>query len=214
MPIATRSGASPAPEVTEPIRSARQLDLFQVEAAHPPRWRLTRPLAASRLHRSALQRLESVRRHFPELDGVTVRVGRTKSRKAHAWASLDPASPTIWIKPGALTRFTIAHELLHLLQARGLAPRGEKSADLHALARHPGLIDKRPAYLRVPRVLFGVDGDPRPGVSERLHAAAMRAIEDSHGRPRRAIRLFEEAVAVAAIPAVLRIFDAAARGPA
>lgn len=200
-----------APEVTEPIRFPRQLELFVTEADAPPRWRLTRPLAASRLHRSALRHLDSVRRHFPELDGITVRVGRTQSRKAHAWASLDPAAPAIWIKPGALTRFTIAHELMHLLQARGLAPRGEKSADLHALARHPGLIDKRPAYLRVPRILFSVGGDPRPGVSERLHLAARRAIEESNGRPRRAIRQFEEAVALAALPSVLKIFDAAAR---
>jgi hypothetical protein len=76
------------------------------------------------------------------------------------------------------------------------------------------VIDKMPAYLRVPRILFSVEGDPRPGVSERLHETARRALDESGGRPRRAIRLFEEAAAVAAVPAALRVFDAAARGPA
>lgn len=204
----------PAARITESRSGPAQLELFGQAAAAPPRWRLTRPLAASRLHRVALRRLEAVRRRFPELDGVTVSVGRTRSRRAHAWASLDPESPTIWIKPGSLTRFTIAHELTHLLQARGHAPRGEKSADLHALARHPELIDKRPAYLRVPRILFTVEGEPRPGVPERLHQAARRALDDSAGRPRRAIRLFEEAVALTALPAVLHVFDGAGREPA
>lgn len=164
-------------------------------------------MAASRLRQRAMARLEFVRRHFPELESVTVRVGRTKSRRARAWASLDPAFPAIWIKPGALPFFTVAHELTHLLQAMNLVPRGEKSADLFALARHPELIDKAPTYIQVPRLLFGLDGNPRRGTRELLHQAANRAIAESNGHPRRAIRLFEEYAAMAAIPSALSIFE-------
>jgi hypothetical protein len=173
--------------------AAAQLDLFP--APDFPRWALSRPLAASRLRDFALRRLESVRRHFPELNEVTVKVGRTRSRRAHAWASLDPDSPSLWIKPGALASFTLAHEFVHLLQARGEAPRGEKSADLHALARSVEVIDKPPSYLKVPRPLFGLDGAPRPGVAMLLHGAADRALREARGRPRVAVRLFEETVA-------------------
>ena len=183
-----------------------QLDLFLSRGRD--RWTLTRPLQASRLKDSALRQLESVRRHFPELETVTVKVGRTRSRRAHAWASLDPAHPTIWIKPGSLKRFTVAHEFVHLLQARGLLPRGEKAADLHALARHPDLIDKLPSYVRIPRLLFSVDGTPRPGVAGVLNRLAADAISESAGKPRRAVRLFEENAALAAIPSLAAVLEA------
>lgn len=173
-----------------------QLPLFEV----PPRWRLTRPLAASRLAASALRRLEAVRIHFPELDGVTIQVGRTQSRRAAAWASLDPTRPTLWIKPGSLHRFTAAHELSHLLQARKLIPGGEKRADLEALARDPGLIDRYPAYLRTPRSAWHRDGSPRPGVPDQLHSLARTALEESPGKPRRAVRRFEESMVTLAVP--------------
>jgi hypothetical protein len=175
-----------------------QLDLFPpptIQVTDPPRrWSLTRPMQTSRLRDAALRKLEGVRAHFPELDAVTIKVGRTQSRRAQAWASLDPEAPQVWIKPGALKRFTIAHEFVHLLQARELAPRGEKSADLYALARHADLIDERPAYLEVPQRLFSSAGAPRPGVASFLQGAAAGAIRSAKGKPRRAIRLFESAV--------------------
>jgi len=184
-----------------------QLNLFESPPDRAEQWQLTKPMAASRLRRHAMARLEFVRRHFPELESVTVRVGRTRSRRARAWASLDPAFPAIWIKPGSLPLFTAAHELTHLLQALSLVPRGEKAADLFALARHPELIDKPPTYIKVPRLLFGLDGKPRLGTPELLHQAANRAIAESDGRSRRAIRLFEEYAAMAALPPALRIFE-------
>lgn len=173
-----------------------QLDLFASPRPVPveiPRWSLTRPFRDSRLRERALLRLDAVRVHFPELDRTTIRVGRTRSRRAQAWASLDPAAPALWVKPGALPRFTIAHELTHLLQALGLVPAGEKSADLHALARHPDVVDERPSYLAVPASLFSSAGEPGPGVALALHRAAVDAIREAGGRPRRAIRLFEGA---------------------
>lgn len=196
------------------MEAAVQMDLFAGPAPEAARWALSRPFAASRLRDVALRRLETVRRHFPELDAVTIKVGRTRSRRAHAWASLDPAQPTVWIKPGALTRFTIAHEFTHLLQARGLVPRGEKAADLHALARHPELIDKPPSYLAVPRLLFGTEGPPRPGVAGELHRLAREVIRENGLRPRRAVRRFEEAAARMAFPAVAFVLASAGRtGP-
>lgn len=187
---------------------AEQFDLFEAPPAPTvPRWTLTRPMAASRLRFHALSKLDDVRRHFPELENVTIKVGRTTSRRARAWASLDPDDPAIWIKPGSLPRFTIAHELTHLVQARGHVPRGEKPADLYALARHPDVIDRSPTYLAVPRILFTLEGHPRPGTADLLHGTAVRIIAEEAGRPRRAVRRFEEAVALAAVPSALTVLD-------
>jgi hypothetical protein len=176
-----------------------QLDLFIL--SDNARWSMSRPFAASRLRDRALKHLETVRRHFPELNDVTIRIGRTRSRHAHAWASMDPDQPTVWIKPGALTLFTVAHEFVHLLQARGLAPGGEKAADLYALARDPGLIDKPPSYLRVPRILFTVEGLPRVGAANLLHRTAVESIREAPGRPRTAVRRFESKLSVAGVRA-------------
>lgn len=174
-----------------------QLNLFDA----PPRWRLTRPLEASRLAPAAVRRLDDVRRFFPELDGITIQVGRTMSRRAAAWASLDPARPTLWIKPGRLHRFTAAHELAHLLQARKLIPGGEMRADLEALSRHVSLIDRYPGYLRTPRAAWHRDGSPRATVAQQLHEVARTALAESPGRPRRAVRRFEELLSVLQFPA-------------
>lgn len=160
-----------------------------------PRWELTRPLAQARGVESALRRLEEVRASFPELEGITVRVGRTTSRRARAWASLDPARPAVWIKPTRLDRFTAAHEFVHLLQARGLIPRGEKMADLEALARGEALIDRGPSYLKVPRRAFERDGRPRPGMAPILHRLAVEVRREAPTQPRRGVRLFEERIA-------------------
>lgn len=158
------------------------------------RWELTRPLAAARGVEGALRRLDEVRAHFPELDGVRIRVGRTTSRRARAWASLDPTRPAVWIKPTRLDLFTATHEFVHLLQARRLVPRGEKMADLEALARDVGLIDRGPSYLKIPRRAFERDGRPRPGMAPILHRLAVEIRREAPTQPRRAVRLFEERV--------------------
>ena len=119
-------------------------------AAGPPRWRFSRLALRSPYRERIRQRLEFVRGFFPELDGVTVRVGLVRKPGVLGWGSLHPDHPGVWVRPRRLDAFTIAHEFTHLLQARGLVPRGERACDLWALARSPLLVDTPPGYLRVP----------------------------------------------------------------
>ena len=97
--------------------------------------------------------VRQVRGFFPELDGIGIRVGLTRS--AAGFAAKE--EPIIWVNPYRLTRHTIAHEFAHLLQFRGFLPLGERSADLHSLARHPVLVDDLPCYLKLPRNMRGAD---------------------------------------------------------
>jgi hypothetical protein len=82
--------------------------------------------------------------------------------------------------------------LVHLLQARGLVPGGEKAADLYALARTAAYVDIAPFYLRVPRRLQGPRGAVAPEVAAGLHELAAQAIAASPGKTAtRAVRAFE-----------------------
>lgn len=185
-----------------------QLELFVSPAASPPptpppaplevadaRWRWTRPWLESPHRARARRELEAVRAHFPELDSVAITVGLTKRRGILGLASLG-AVPTIWIRPRRIHRFALAHELVHLLQARGLVPGGEKAADLYALARSAVCIDVAPFYLRLPRRLKGEKGELAPEVAAALHALAVRMVRERRGKTARgAVRAFERAVA-------------------
>jgi hypothetical protein len=165
-----------------------QLDLFTPGAT--PRWRWTRPWLVSPHRPRAERELDHVRAHFPELDGTTVKVGLTKRRTILGLAAMGD-EPCIWIRPRRIRRFVIAHELTHLLQARGLVPGGEKTADLLALTRGPAVIDFAPTYLAVPRGFTG-PGRDRPvarGAAERLCALAREALAGRTARA--AIRWFE-----------------------
>jgi len=115
-----------------------------------PRWELSRLVERSPYRARILERLEFVRRFFPELADGTVRVGLAQKRGVLGWGSLDPERPGIWVRPRRLSYFTIAHEFTHLLQARRLVPRGERACDLWALARSPLINDAPPSYLRLP----------------------------------------------------------------
>ena len=106
------------------IRSVRALESaricldFSEAAPAEARWRLARTVEQSPHRERILERLEFVRGFFPELDGITVRVGLARKRGVLGWGSLDPEAPGIWVRPRRLDHFTIAHELTHLLQAR------------------------------------------------------------------------------------------------
>ncbi len=196
-----------------------QLDLFGTPAAPPPaarqrrrpavpaptggRWEFTRPWQSSPHLARAQRELDLVRDHFPELDGVTVRVGLTKRRGVLGLASLGKV-PMIWVRPRRLRRFAIAHELTHLLHARGLVPGGEKTCDLYTLARSAAFVDVAPFYLKVPAA-FHEGGAERyvPAAKARaLHALAKDAVAGRSARS--AIIRFERAVhAAGAIEAVL-----------
>jgi hypothetical protein len=135
-----------------------------------------------------------VRRFFPELDGCTVRVGLVRKRGLSGLGSLDPEHPSIWVRPRRLDYFTIAHEFTHLLQARGLVPRGERSCDLWALARDPVLIDHLPTYLVLPET-FRATPNVDAALAMHLCTLARRAIAARARGDRRYIQLFEREAA-------------------
>jgi hypothetical protein len=154
------------------------------------RWEFTRPWLDSPHLPRAKRELDLVRDHFPELEGVTVRVGLTKRRTVLGLASLGE-TPMIWIRPRRIRRFAIAHELTHLLHARGLVPGGEKTCDLYTLARSHAYVDVAPFYLKVPPVFHdgGAECLVPKTAAETLHALAREA---THGRSARAaIHRFE-----------------------
>jgi hypothetical protein len=150
----------------------------------------TRALLRHRSVSRVLDHVRAVRIFFPELKGAVIRVGLT--RAARGYASMD--GPTIWMNPYQLRRLTVAHELVHLLQGRGLVPGGEKTADLHALARHLDLVDDLPPYLKVPTGLSRCWGSDSPALRVLLHETARAALAYGNGSRRRAIHRFESAL--------------------
>ncbi len=147
-----RATSDPArPARRRPRRRARPLEQLALELGpERPRWRFSRLVVASRHAARIRERLDYVRAFFPELDGITVRVGLAKKPGVLGWGSLDPEQPGVWVRPRRLDHFTIAHEFTHLLQARELVPRGERPCDLWALARSPLVVDHPPSYLKLP----------------------------------------------------------------
>ena len=158
-----------------------------------PRWTPSRLVQASPHRERILEYLEFARRFFPELEGVNIRVGLAQKRGVLGWGSLDPERPGVWVRPRQLQLFTIAHEYTHLLQARGLVPRGERQCDLWALARSPLLIDSPPNYLKLPRALRR--GRPTNDQAHALCTAAREAIAAREAGDRRYLARFEERLA-------------------
>ena len=154
-----------------------------------PRWSLSRLVLRSPHRARILERLEFVRRFFPELEGCTIRIGLAQKRGVLGWGSLDPEQPGIWVRPRRLDHFTIAHEFTHLLQARELVPSGERSCDLWAMARTPHLIDHAPSYLRIPTRLHHGRVDLRD--AQTLCDLAREAIAARAAGQRRYLAWFE-----------------------
>jgi hypothetical protein len=158
-----------------------------------PRWTFSR-LAIRSPHLARIRdRLEVVRRFYPELDDCTIHVGLARKRGVLGWGSLDPERPGIWVRPRRLDSFTIAHEFTHLLQARGLVPQGERPCDLWAMARSPLLIDSLPGYIGLPRALRR-RRRPDPSDAAVLHRMARQAIEARARGDRRYLMRFEREV--------------------
>ena len=164
--------------------------------APAPRWSFSRLVLQSPHRERIRERIEFVRGFFPELDGTTIRVGLALKRGVLGWGSLDADRPGIWVRPRRLDAFTIAHEMTHLLQARGLVPRGERACDLFALARSPLIVDAPPGYLRLPaelRRLRTLDSHQ----AALLHRVARQAIEARERGERSYLLRFERDVAEA-----------------
>jgi len=183
-------------------RRARPLEQLAFELGPArPLWSFSRRVLASPHRARICERLEFVRRFYPELDGITVRVGMALKRGVLGWGSLDPERPGVWVRPRRLEYFTIAHEFTHLLQARGLVPHGERACDLWALARSPLLVDSPPGYLKLPRALArGRSVDP--GDAAILTRRAREAIAGRAAGDRRYLAHFEATLAEAFGPAV------------
>jgi hypothetical protein len=162
----------------------------------PPRWSFSRLVLRSPHRARILERLEFVRRFFPELNGAMIRVGLARKRGVLGWGSIDPEHPGVWVRPRLTHYFTIAHEFTHLLQARRLVPRGERACDLWALSRSPLLIDNVPGYLRLPRSLRRCR-TVESWQGAVLHDAARAAIEARARGDRRYLQRFEREVAAA-----------------
>jgi hypothetical protein len=192
------------------VRPLEQL-AFELGPARP-RWTFSRLVVRSPHQARIRERLEFVRRFFPELEGVSVHVGMALKRGVLGWGSLDPGRPGVWVRPRRLEYFTIAHEFTHLLQARGLVPRGERACDLWALARSPLLIDAAPGYLKLPR---GIRHRRRLEIADAslLCEAARRAIAAREAGDRRYLWRFEREIAerLAAGSAGARLADWARR---
>ncbi len=102
--------------------------------------------------------LRSLLRYYPEVT-EDIRIGRTRSLDGAAFQSEDGRIKLMldirrrrkggWRLP---TKWTLAHELMHLAQFNGDGiPAGERACDVHALARvPPRFIDDSPSYLVVP----------------------------------------------------------------
>lgn len=174
----------------------QSLEQLHLELGPPrPRWTYSRLVLRSRHLERVRERVEFVRAFFPELDSLTIRLGFAQKRGVLGWGSLDPDRPGIWVRPRRLETFTVAHEFTHLLQARGLVPRGERSCDLWALARSPILIDSPPGYLRVPMKLRRRKLQLDDALL--LHHAARRALAAREQGDRRYLVGFEREIAEA-----------------
>jgi hypothetical protein len=162
--------------------------------ASPARWRFSRPALRSPYRERMRERLDFVRGFFPELNGITVRVGLVRKPGVLGWGSLDPDQPGVWVRPRRLDAFTIAHEFTHLLQARGLVPGGERACDLWTLARSPLLVDAPPGYLELPARLRRARAlGPRDAAL--LHRLAAAALEARRAGDRNYLKRFERDVA-------------------
>jgi hypothetical protein len=182
-----RAGRSPIPV---------QLTLSFVSEPPPPGFeghRLTRTLMEHPSRSRILRMVRIALGYFPELEGTGIKIGI--ARGAQGYASLD--EPAIWLNPRGLCYQTIAHELVHLLQARGLVPGGERSCDLYSLARDRFLVDAAPVYLAIPDALTTPRGGLRGGAARLLFATAREAIRRREAGERRYIRWFETALASA-----------------
>jgi hypothetical protein len=188
---APKSSASSPARRRRKAASSPQLGLWTSALPSAPDLEPTAPLLRNPSCRRVLETTRHVRTFFPELDGYTLKVGLTKA--AAGFASREEMY--LWFNPHRLSLHTIAHELTHLLQNLGHVPRGEKSADLFALARHRTLVDDLPCYLVVPRSLRRQWSAQRPQIESILHRAARDAVARRTEGHRQYLRWFEEEVA-------------------
>jgi len=111
------------------------------------------------VRRELAGRLETLHRYFREIT-PSVNIGISRSYDGLAFQSYDGSVKLMlgvrrtrtgkWRMP---TYYTVAHELMHLVQFNSKhIPGGERACDVFALSRlPPRFIDESPTYLVVPR---------------------------------------------------------------
>ena len=172
-----------------PAFAQLELGLFERNGAPRPAVETTRALRGHRSCRRVLEHVRYVRRFFPELDDTTLRVGLTRAASGMA----VPGGNEIWLNPSHVSRHTIAHEMVHLLQKRDLGiPQGERACDVFSLARHWTLNDVNPGYVRIPASLVNPDGTLPIEGARLVHRAAAESVAERDGGLRNYIARFEE----------------------
>ena len=123
--------------------------------------RLTTGFAAYRHAAPLADLVLSFLPRFPELEDTEFELGLLPpSSWLLGLAEHDRDPPRIRLRPARPTNptltYTIPHELTHLLQIPlGLVPGGERSCDLHAMARAGDRFLVPPGYVRVPEAARG-----------------------------------------------------------
>lgn len=135
-----------------------------------------------------VRRIRYVRRFFPELDGLSLRVGLTRAASGMAVMG----GTEIWFNPSQTSYHTIAHELVHLLQTRDCGvPQGERSCDVFSLARHWTLNDVPPSYVKTPASFISENGGISEAGAHLLFDAANEAVARRAAGMRNYIQFFE-----------------------
>ena len=179
------------PRKSREKRPPIQLSLAFVAEPPPPGAEgpiLTRALLQHPSRQRIMRMVRFVLRYFPELEGTFLKIGI--ARGAQGYASLE--EPQIWLNPRGLCYQTIAHEFVHLLQARGLVPMGERSCDIFSLARDRLLVDAAPVYLEIPAAFVTPKGDLVEGGGRVIHLTAREAVQRRQAGHRQYIRWFEK----------------------
>ncbi len=170
--------------------TTRQFELALDTAVGPGGYgiKVTRALQKHRSCNRILEKVRYVRRFFPELDGMRLKVGLTRTSSGMA----VPGGHEIWLNPFLISNHTISHELIHLLQRRGTVfPQGERSCDVFSLARHWTLNDVGPNYVKLPPTLLEIDGTLAPRAARIVYEAAVDAVTKRQEGLRNYIAYFE-----------------------
>jgi hypothetical protein len=113
-------------------------------------WIFTRRFAAKKGQSKFLERLNESRTYFPELDGITVKVGITINADGKA----DLLGRAVFFRSRNVSYYVIGHELTHLLQEIQGLPKSERSCDIFTMARTPLFCDESPNYVKVPKEML------------------------------------------------------------
>ncbi len=156
-----------------------------------PGFVLTKPLARHRSCRTLIEKLQYVRRFFPELREKSIKVGITRSASGLA----VPGGIEVWFNPFQLAYHTIAHEFIHVLQGSNGIPSGERSCDVYSMARHWTLNDSPPTYVRIPKSFHDTTGRIDEAHARILFAVASSAVTHRRSGLRNYIAFFENELA-------------------